>query len=697
MKKILVFLFLIFFSHAAIAQEQKEMISKLREMSIDELMNIEIELATKKSQTINEAPAIVSVITEQQIKESGYQTVGEALNRIAGLDLLHDQYQYNLGLRGISGGMRAWSRIVKIMIDGQPTAYRPSSENFLGEELIPIDVVKKIEVIRGPASALYGANAYLGAINIITRNGSEGKWGEISGRLKNAQNLNDYGSSTVFGGKLNNLDFIAAGTFSRSDKSGSLPVNVPGSTIYGSDDKSENDISRPLSLFAKLKYETKEIGKLGLHFSYQLMDSYAEFQDWGILTHNNRISIANYFVSGKYARKFTEDFSSTFSINFSKGEPTSNEKLDTDTDNSDWITRDVGYKGFDVMTEFMYSFKERNTFTIGFDYTTDTQNLQTHYLNTIDLGGLPQQGIEYGNEKFNNTGFYSQMILYPVTSLGLTAGLRFDKHNIYEDVFNYRLAGVYQLTDKVYSKILFGTSFKAPSSVQLFSNYIIPGGVIGNPELKPEKAKTVELALGAQLTKNVNFNINGFYNMIEDKVELLLPAGNVSNVTPENIAEIASAGVESELVHSWKTLLSYINISYQKSVKEIEHLLRGKIKLNTTLFPSYMVKFGSNYKVPEYSLILNLEGSYIDKRIASQPNSFIYDPINYRTEQYELDSYFLLDFAISYDLNLFKQDNTEIKFKIYNILDKEYAYPGFRDFDIPGFKRTLNLRIIQHF
>ena len=125
--------------------------------------------ATKKEQKASQAPAIIMVITAQQIKERGYSTIGEALESVAGIDLIHDGLQYNLGIRGINGGMRAGSRIVKLMIDGQPVSYRPSSENLLGEELIPISVVEKIEVIRGPGSALYGANAFLGVINIITK------------------------------------------------------------------------------------------------------------------------------------------------------------------------------------------------------------------------------------------------------------------------------------------------------------------------------------------------------------------------------------------------------------------------------------------------------------------------------------------------------------------------------------------------
>ena len=71
------------------------------------------------------------MISAQQIAERGYQSVREALESVAGMDLLHDHYQFNLGVRGISPGNRAWSRSVKVMIDGQPISLRPSQEVWL--------------------------------------------------------------------------------------------------------------------------------------------------------------------------------------------------------------------------------------------------------------------------------------------------------------------------------------------------------------------------------------------------------------------------------------------------------------------------------------------------------------------------------------------------------------------------------------
>ncbi|MCP4726743.1 MAG: TonB-dependent receptor [bacterium] len=693
---LLLLIFVFVYANPTFSQKKQKV--DIFELSFEELANIKVISATKTEQTISEAPAIISIVTQQQIMERGYLTVGEALQSIAGMYLLHDRYQFNLGLRGINGGMRAWSRLIKLMIDGQAVAYRPSSENFLGHELIPVNAVDRIEIVRGPASALYGANAFLGVINIITKNSEESIWGELTTDVGYSEFLGSYGLSALYGGKKDNFDFIFAAGFNRSDQSGLIPLNVPGIEIFEPDIKSINDVSRNKSIFSRITYNSENLGKFTIDMNYQMLDSFAEFQDWGVLTHNNRININNYFIRGRYTRNFTENLTWNSMLAFNKGEPGDKDKLDIDDDLSDWITRDVGYQGFDVNTDIAYNFSANNSITAGFDYTNDDQNLQTHYVNVSDTERFPRQGIEYGNKTFINTGYYLQTIVYPVNSFGITAGLRFDDHNIYEDVINYKIAGVYQLSDKVFTKIMYGTSYKAPSPVQLFTNFIATEGVVGNPDLKPEKAKTVEAALILKPRNNLNFNVNVFYNTINDKVEMVLPIGSVSNIKSDNIAKINSAGFEFEILHNYNNIVSYGNFSYQKSIIEKDHLVRGTVKIKTDLYPSYMLKFGINYKLPEYSLNFNFEGRATSSLYSSEINSFIYDPVNYRLQRYELSSYFLADLTISlYNIKLFNNNESRIFLKIYNLFDEKYSYPGFNNFDIPGFERKFVLKFTYQF
>jgi len=265
-------------------------------------------------------------------------------------------------------------------------------------------------------------------------------------------------------------------------------------------------------------------------------------------------------------------------------------------------------------------------------------------------------------------------------------------HNIYEDSFNYRVGGVYQISEGVYSKILYGTSFKAPASTQLYTNPINTGGVIGNINLKPEKAETFEFNMGGIFASHFNLNFVVFYTRITDKVELITPPGRVANVRADNVAAVKSYGLEAELLFSYKELNSYLNYSGQRSSTS-----KNSIELDSNLYPEYMFKFGANYKVPSIFLNFNVEGRFIGERIASEKNNFYFNATD-ETERYSLPSYMTFDFMISsFKLKPIKKMETEIKIKIYNLSDIDYIYPGFNNFDIPGMGRRVHFTLTQYF
>jgi hypothetical protein len=110
-----------------------------------------------------------------------------------------------------------------------------------------------------------------------------------------------------------------------------------------------------------------------------------------------------------------------------------------------------------------------------------------------------------------------------------------------------------------------------------------------------------------------------------------------------------------------------------------------------------MIKFGSTLHFPDYYLNLNLEARYISSRIASDQNNFIYDPIDYATNRYEIDPYYVIDLMISStDLEIVKNSKSRIILKIENLLDYEYYYPGFNNYDIPSLGRTVYFRFTHY-
>lgn len=701
----LIVITLLFCSVSGFTQEaDTSSTTDLFELSLEDLMNVEIVSAVRQNQNITDAPSIVSVITEKQIKDRGYLSVDEALNSIAGLDVITDHFQPNLGIRGINGGLRSWSRLVKVMIDGQNISFRSGSDNYLDASLIPIEAIEKIEIIRGPNSALFGKNAFLGVINIITKSGSDVKHASITHYLASTNENPSFGISTLWGGTKDDFDFVFASSFSQIDQSGLTPKNVPGSSIYKDYDISQKDEANPFSVFTKLKYENEKIGKIILDANQQIINSYAEFDDWGTLTHNNKISMFNSYERLSYSKDFFENFNTDFSLSHSRGKPFKKEIFDTNSDHSEWIEREVGYSSYDLSGNLSFFFDDINNFSLGIDYTSDIHDHQKYYtvtdagVRTLNPGGTEEI------KNFNNLGIYLQMIFNAaeffnvnfLKNLTLTAGYRFDYHNIYGDVLTYRLAAVYHLASQLSTKVMYGTSFNAPSSAQLYTNSMFPGDIIGNPDLKPEKAKTLEWAIMGKLNEHLYFNLNLFYTIIDDKIEYLLPYSDISNITAANIAKIYSAGLESEINLTFSNSTSYLNYSYQQTINERTNPLLGLVKVETSLYPHHMIKFGETYKLPKFHVKVNMDGHYISQRKASEQNNFIYDPINYTVNSYSLDSYLLFNLMISsMNLKFLDDKETILSFKINNLLNTTYYYPGFKDFDIPGLGRFYTLKITQ--
>lgn len=692
---------------------------------LETLLDDIVITATKRAQPISAAPAIISVITDRQIAQRGYKTVAEALASIPGLYLLTDHVQYNLGIRGVNGGMRAGSRIVKVMIDGQPVSFRPTTENWLGEELIPISAVRRIEVIRGPSSALYGANAFLGVVNIITVSGSLVDGGKVTTEIGAVQKHLSAGGNIIAGKKSGNYDFVIAGGGSYTDRSGLIVANVPEQNTYNSlqhNDQTKKDTTTPASIFAKLQYYSNLLGNLSLDFNYQRLNSIGEFADWGPLAmgrqvdsintdQRNQVSLQNLYARGRVTKTFMEDFNLALSSTFSMMGPTNDDWLwGAYRAIGDYILRDFGTTGLDVASEVSYTLKSINTFAIGVDYTSDWHQLLNYYAYTHPLTGgwviMPRGEELLGQKNFQNVGTYFQSIIYPFSlfsttqsysdMIGLTLGIRYDHHNIYGDAVNYRAGSVVQLNRKLSAKILFGTSFKAPASVQLFSQLLQPGDVLANPNLKPEKAKTVEFLLGGEIISGLNATLNAFYSWIDDKVEIVLDR-TTTNSTAKNISNITSWGGEGDLTYSNKGLSSYFNFSYEKTTSQGRNQLTGnEVTLDAQLYPSFMLKFGAGYQLTPFHVGTFLEGQYITSRLSSSPNAKNYDPIN--EMPYSLDSYFIMNLVFtSVDLTLLQDRETFMQFKIGNLMNKRYLYPGFRDFDIPALGRSYLFTIAQQF
>jgi len=181
---------LVFGANAAVAAS-----GDLTELSLEELMNIEVTSVSKKAQSKTSAAAAITVITSEDIRRGGYTLIPEALRTVPGLAVARvDANRWSISVRGNAG---LFSNKLLVLIDGR-TVYTPTfGGTYWDAQDYPIEDVDRIEVIRGPGGTVWGANAVNGVINIITKNSADTQGGLVSAYAGNRE----AGITARFGGE----------------------------------------------------------------------------------------------------------------------------------------------------------------------------------------------------------------------------------------------------------------------------------------------------------------------------------------------------------------------------------------------------------------------------------------------------------------------------------------------------------------
>lgn len=230
--------------------------------------------------------------------------------------------------------------------------------------------------------------------------------------------------------------------------------------------------------------------------------------------------------------------------------------------------------------------------------------------------------------------------------------------------------------------------------MQLYVTPIIQRDLVGNPDLKPERATTIELEIGGHPFDMLNLNVSFFYTTIQDYIRPF----NIYPSKPTNALEVMTLGVDAEGILAWGNLTAYLNLSWQKTTLQAQALgdLTSIKENDGRLFPDIMLKFGINYRLPRWFVNLNLESEYLGRRLSSEENSYDSDPVN--REPYPLSPYAVLHATISsLDLKLIPLGETKLQIKARNIFNEIYYYPGFNRYDIPCLGRQLMLTLGQSF
>ncbi len=638
-----------------------------------ELLALErvVTIASKREEEVSSAPSIITVITDEEIENLGARTLTEIFRIVPGIDILK---KATLGQNQIgSRGVRDAERKIKVLIDGHSINIPYDGGISLFFDDLPLKNVKRIEVIRGPGSALYGANAFVSVVNIITKDASDIDGLEVSSGF-GSYDTQEY--SVLFGKTLYDIDVTSFTNFYNTN---GLSETIKEDAIFGSPigltprdtDDSRNSFDTSMKLSYKDftltgKYMNKDtepfVGSNFIltddgenKFNYVMGELSYKFDIGEKITVKPRIYYDQYDIEFD-----AESFPDGFTIPF-----------DTDDDGDIEVFPDGVFfeatttnrrLGAEIQADYVFS--DNNIFTVGFSYEWEKQasidlNSNFNPLNSASIGSV-QNVSNIGNwirRAYRQVWSIYMQNKWDITDdLGLTIGVRHDQYSDFAGTTNPRLGLVWHFMENATLKLLYGQAFRSPAFNEL---YLINNPVLtGSTDLDPETIRTYEIGLGYKFTDYLSADVNYFFNVIRDEISSAEPSSSAGNVMAfENSGGSDIQGIEFELKADldrfWSGAYAFANYSF----------LDAETKDNDPLpdVPKHKGNVGVNVGLGRY-VNANIHAFISGKRARDKEDT-----------RHKSPGYALLNFTLSAK-NFFK--NMNAKASISNLLDKKYDDPA---------------------
>ena len=509
--------------------------------------------ASHHEQKLSEAPATAYVITAEDIERYGYRNLAEALQSVPGVFGTDDRYFTSLWFRGFEVPSDYNDRIL-ILLDGHRL-----NENIDGAASadynlsIDMKAVDHIEVIKGPASALYGDNAFFGVVNIVTKSagqaplihasaegGSYGTHREFIGlapsysngvkayltgsnRHSDGQDLHYQEFSTINNG-------IASGCNGEKDRSFYAKLSYQGWTLMGNNGTQSKQI--PTASYGTIFNDpgTKT------RYNQSFLELKGEHQVLPELQLTSRAYYDRYDYRGDYM--------------YANDAPPPDVIRNMDVA----IARSYG----EELRARLTPYGQKNALTIGEEYMKMARNLQQNFNEgsppAIDMNITPYHWATY-----------LQQELQPYRALSLTLGARYDYYQLFGKTINPRLAAVHRLWTDSVLKAMVGSAFRGPTAYEMF--YADGISVAPNSSLQPEKIKSYELAWEQQFPGRGMVSVSAYRNEITNLIEETAIADGL--VQSQNKSSARGTGLEVYSKWSWSASLSgFAGYLLQNSRKE---------------------------------------------------------------------------------------------------------------------------------
>ena len=611
---------------------------RLMNMSLDELSAIKIDTvyaASKFTEKVTDAPSSVTIVMRDEIQRFGYRTLGDIIRSVRSFDVTYDRAYSYTGVRGFTSLGDYGSRTL-LLIDGHRMNDPIFDTAAVGTEgLLDVDLIERVEFIRGPGSAIYGSNAFFGVINVVTRSGASVNGLEVSA---SAGSLDTYHGRVTLGKKLaNGIEYLFSATYYDSAGQAHLYFKEFDAPETNHGIASHRDGDDFWSFLGKMSYgdftlqggyvtRNKDVPTGSFGSVFNMPDTTVDSRGYLELRYAHE-TINGWSLTGR-AYYDTFDYHALASYDYDTGLA-----VNDDSARERWWGAELGASR---------TFFDRFRLTLGADVRRSIDLLQRNYDEQPFTSYLDVSGYQLV------FGTYADGHLDITKQLSLAAGVRWDHYDSFGSTVNPRTALIWKPRETTTLKFLYGQAFRAPNVYQL---YYSAYNQRSNPSLQPETIRTYEVVADQYFCKNWRASVSLFRNEISDLIDTIDDASGFLVFTNSTGAHVN--GAEAEIEGKWDNgILVRASYTRQQAVSEADG--------------SWLVNSPKNVFKAHVSLPL-----FRDKVFGSV--ELLYASDRETLLRKRTDAACVLN-ATVYSRNL--APNLEVSASVYNLFDQKYRTPA---------------------